>query len=178
MLNGPRASAFLTMVLISMYCDDSHWIIIFFFQAEDGIRGLYVTGVQTCALPISAAQPRVGRAGNCCSRLESHSRNHCAAENEIAKFPRLRPCCAKNHTMYSSSRLVTLCLSRVRLPASEKFERGEIGEGLMGPYTVVGFLPASQLLVERGQLIGVGLHFVEFLIVGAVGALHVGVQLR
>src|SRR5690349_22481060 len=25
----------------------------FFFQAEDGIRDLYVTGVQTCALPIS-----------------------------------------------------------------------------------------------------------------------------
>src|SRR5688572_32517520 len=27
----------------------------FFFQAEDGIRGLTVTGVQTCALPISAS---------------------------------------------------------------------------------------------------------------------------
>src|SRR6266496_5281253 len=26
----------------------------FFFQAEDGIRDPYVTGVQTCALPISA----------------------------------------------------------------------------------------------------------------------------
>src|SRR6266496_284820 len=26
----------------------------FFFRAEDGIRDLYVTGVQTCALPISA----------------------------------------------------------------------------------------------------------------------------
>src|SRR6266576_3433924 len=26
--------------------------LILFFQAEDGIRGLYVTGVQTCALPI------------------------------------------------------------------------------------------------------------------------------
>src|SRR5438270_6131714 len=26
----------------------------FFFQAEDGIRDLTVTGVQTCALPISA----------------------------------------------------------------------------------------------------------------------------
>src|SRR5204863_2503732 len=26
--------------------------VIFFFQAEDGIRVLYVTGVQTCALPI------------------------------------------------------------------------------------------------------------------------------
>src|SRR5438874_2005495 len=27
--------------------------VYFFFQAEDGIRDLYVTGVQTCALPIS-----------------------------------------------------------------------------------------------------------------------------
>src|SRR5204862_7990740 len=27
--------------------------LLFFFQAEDGIRDLYVTGVQTCALPIS-----------------------------------------------------------------------------------------------------------------------------
>src|SRR6266496_600804 len=29
------------------------FVSFFFFQAEDGIRGLYVTGVQTCALPIS-----------------------------------------------------------------------------------------------------------------------------
>src|SRR2546430_13234436 len=29
-------------------------ILVFFFQAEDGIRDLTVTGVQTCALPISA----------------------------------------------------------------------------------------------------------------------------
>src|SRR5256886_11541747 len=28
--------------------------MIFFFQAEDGIRDLTVTGVQTCALPISS----------------------------------------------------------------------------------------------------------------------------
>src|SRR5256886_11448699 len=28
-------------------------VIVFFFQAEDGIRDLTVTGVQTCALPIS-----------------------------------------------------------------------------------------------------------------------------
>src|SRR5438874_3780699 len=31
-----------------VYCSS-----FFFFQAEDGIRDLYVTGVQTCALPIS-----------------------------------------------------------------------------------------------------------------------------
>src|SRR2546430_8940271 len=28
------------------------WVCVFFFQAEDGIRDLTVTGVQTCALPI------------------------------------------------------------------------------------------------------------------------------
>src|SRR6266853_2505430 len=28
-------------------------LLFFFFQAEDGIRDLTVTGVQTCALPIS-----------------------------------------------------------------------------------------------------------------------------
>src|SRR5690606_40434777 len=28
----------------------------FFFQAEDGIRAFHVTGVQTCALPISPRQ--------------------------------------------------------------------------------------------------------------------------
>src|SRR5690349_25167699 len=27
-------------------------VMCFFFRAEDGIRDLYVTGVQTCALPI------------------------------------------------------------------------------------------------------------------------------
>src|SRR2546430_4242078 len=28
------------------------WKLVFFFKAEDGIRDLTVTGVQTCALPI------------------------------------------------------------------------------------------------------------------------------
>src|SRR5437870_10810448 len=31
-----------------------HILYSFFFQAEDGIRDGHVTGVQTCALPISA----------------------------------------------------------------------------------------------------------------------------
>src|SRR6266511_4903029 len=59
---------------------------IFFFQAEDGIRDFHVTGVQTCALPISGVavlahgqcdQPRrgdplseIGRA-SCRERVES-----------------------------------------------------------------------------------------------------------
>src|SRR5205823_10841602 len=41
--------------------------VLCFFQAEDGIRDKLVTGVQTCALPISAGAS-VGRAG--CARAE------------------------------------------------------------------------------------------------------------
>src|SRR2546426_5631730 len=33
--------------------------LFFFFQAEDGIRDYKVTGVQTCALPISDIGPRI-----------------------------------------------------------------------------------------------------------------------
>src|SRR2546427_6142884 len=41
-------------------------VVFFFFQAEDGIRDLTVTGVQTCALPIStttAATPNATAPG-------------------------------------------------------------------------------------------------------------------
>src|SRR5947207_12677525 len=39
-----------------------YFLFFFFFQAEDGIRDHCVTGVQTCALPISA-DPDVGAGG-------------------------------------------------------------------------------------------------------------------
>src|SRR2546428_1268634 len=45
----------------------------FFFQAEDGIRDLIVTGVQTCALPICGVwrEPQGGRAeGDADARAE------------------------------------------------------------------------------------------------------------
>src|SRR6266496_2464023 len=37
-----------------------YFYFFFFFQAEDGIRDLYVTGVQTCALPILLALLALG----------------------------------------------------------------------------------------------------------------------
>src|SRR3989449_4207738 len=42
---------------------DSLQALFFFFQAEDGIRDVAVTGVQTCALPISSLNTieRIGR---------------------------------------------------------------------------------------------------------------------
>src|SRR2546430_12569558 len=38
-------------IVVVLHIDES---LFFFFQAEDGIRDLTVTGVQTCALPICA----------------------------------------------------------------------------------------------------------------------------
>src|SRR3989440_6135571 len=46
------------MVCVVLTCALWLYLVVFFFffffQAEDGIRDLIVTGVQTCALPISA----------------------------------------------------------------------------------------------------------------------------
>src|SRR5690606_40086725 len=44
-----------------------HVVFLFFFQAEDGIRDFHVTGVQTCALPISRSSSGAGSGG----RVES-----------------------------------------------------------------------------------------------------------
>src|SRR5438270_9777390 len=44
-------------------------LCIFFFQAEDGIRDLTVTGVQTCALPISPGQSPIRLANRRLSAL-------------------------------------------------------------------------------------------------------------
>src|SRR6266436_1064518 len=40
-----------------------HWFFFFFFQAEDGILDVAVTGVQTCALPISLPTPPPEKSG-------------------------------------------------------------------------------------------------------------------
>src|SRR5205823_7949828 len=42
--------------------ESANGFYLFFFQAEDGIRDKLVTGVQTCALPISAAETRAALA--------------------------------------------------------------------------------------------------------------------
>src|SRR5439155_17187262 len=41
---------------LSVVLGDDASTTVFFFQAEDGIRDGHVTGVQTCALPISFAR--------------------------------------------------------------------------------------------------------------------------
>src|SRR3989440_7264307 len=46
----------LSSVVVVVVCALLLLCFFFFFQAEDGIRDLIVTGVQTCALPICRAR--------------------------------------------------------------------------------------------------------------------------
>src|SRR2546430_7611253 len=46
-------------VLLQHRFESQRVVSLFFFQAEDGIRDLTVTGVQTCALPIWAMRAEV-----------------------------------------------------------------------------------------------------------------------
>src|SRR2546425_12734652 len=65
-------------------------VIFFFFQAEDGIRDKLVTGVQTCALPISHGHPRRAEtAERTAPLLELHrhpvdAQGHCREHEEAA----------------------------------------------------------------------------------------------
>src|SRR6266496_6442297 len=53
-----------------------YFVFFFFFQAEDGIRDLYVTGVQTCALPIF-------------EREREYQREHRDADHDVGERERL-----------------------------------------------------------------------------------------
>src|SRR5204863_4013673 len=69
---------------------------IFFFQAEDGIRDLYVTGVQTCALPIFSREKRGGLEGGRPSSgaVEGCARRRTATFGAAALFSRDRSACS------------------------------------------------------------------------------------
>src|SRR2546429_5752114 len=79
--------------------------LVFFFQAEDGIRDVAVTGVQTCALPISPWErcrthsqtvdggrsledvvlTKKSAAGGSCGHVDSPLRRKLLAQSRIAR---------------------------------------------------------------------------------------------
>src|SRR5256886_11210626 len=66
-----------------------HARVFFFFQAEDGIRDLTVTGVQTCALPIFPEGARDGAVARAfptasTSEREQHQSRRVGWEREVA----------------------------------------------------------------------------------------------
>src|SRR5438067_6854355 len=65
----------------------------FFFQAEDGIRDRNVTGVQTCALPISS--PRPGDLANRADRTSLPARGGARSQHDRSLY---RPAPAQART--------------------------------------------------------------------------------
>src|SRR5437867_12948819 len=92
-------------------------MLFFFFQAEDGIRDRTVTGVQTCALPISRTPP-TARRPRCAVRRAAGS----------ARRPRHRlrhPAGGRTHATRSEERRVGKeCRSRLS-PEHEKKKNKE-----------------------------------------------------
>src|SRR5256885_3336600 len=84
--------------------------IDFFFQAEDGIRDYKVTGVQTCALPISCPRRRRRRRPVAVCRM-------CLVE--VEKMPKLQPACA----VYVAEGMVV----KTTTEQVGKYQKGEIG---------------------------------------------------
>src|SRR2546422_9641398 len=66
-------------MIVSDSCIVLSDVVFFFFQAEDGIRDVAVTGVQTCALPISLRFPRYASSTSCAVRGRNSSRNQARA---------------------------------------------------------------------------------------------------
>src|SRR6266576_1999450 len=85
---GEHSVGPLSSVLIAARTDPVIGIAALFFQAEAGIRDLYVTGVQTCALPISAARPR--SAGPVPPRCASRRRGTWARSGGAGRAPGAR----------------------------------------------------------------------------------------
>src|SRR5256884_5080782 len=79
---------------------------IFFFQAEDGIRDVAVTGVQTCALPIYAeSEPEP-------QRIVARSEVVCESCGPVPPASACRPAPARRseeHTSELQSRLHLVC---------------------------------------------------------------------
>src|SRR2546429_4476280 len=68
----------------------SKCVFFFFFQAEDGIRDVAVTGVQTCALPISEKLAKCRLAYPAGLRSRQHARDVPSLCSAFARRVRLR----------------------------------------------------------------------------------------
>src|SRR5256886_15527902 len=101
-------------------------VFFFFFQAEDGIRDLTVTGVQTCALPILSA-------GRILFHPLTGPEQHLvllALSQEPTQLARL----LVDHVPPSSSRLASRNRGRPNRSRSEERRVGKEGRSRWSPY--------------------------------------------
>src|SRR2546429_6961247 len=98
--------------------------LCFFFQAEDGIRDVAVTGVQTCALPISRRISR-SRSGVVLSTHRSAAR---CIKSDVAGWAAIQSMRSSSSWCRSSNRPTTIA-SR-----SEERRVGKEGRSRWSPY--------------------------------------------
>src|SRR5947209_11275310 len=101
-------------------CSMFLWFFFFFFQAEDGIRDIGVTGVQTCALPISRHYAQLLSCAACSQRWQIS-----------AAWRQWKPCCntrSEEHTSELQSRQYLVC--RLLLEKKKRLRRRIRGDGV------------------------------------------------
>src|SRR5438874_6984560 len=91
------------------------FFFFFFFQAEDGIRDLYVTGVQTCALPISILISRQQVSRTFCKPIDKVDSWYQQVQQEICS-------CTLKRSM--STRLLSTCKNS--LPGGRSYTKQQI----------------------------------------------------
>src|SRR5699024_11973262 len=79
---------FIYILFLDVYINT--YIIYFFFQAEDGIRDRNVTGVQTCALPISCRSSRTASPRSAWTTTWRSSRRPTTASSAEPRHPTIR----------------------------------------------------------------------------------------
>src|SRR6266496_5076283 len=79
----------------------------FFFQAEDGIRDLYVTGVQTCALPILLASGATESGATVHFADEAFDRGAIIAQEKVRVEPGDTPDTLAARVLEAEHRLLT-----------------------------------------------------------------------
>src|SRR5262249_56327440 len=98
--------------------------LFFFFQAEDGIRDWSVTGVQTCALPISPRQSRICGGAWRVGRKTKNSIRPCWKSRSSVNRSGRSPVCPRWQATRSEERRVGKeCRCRWAAECSKKKER-------------------------------------------------------
>src|SRR6266403_5008010 len=91
---------------------------VFFFQAEDGIRDLYVTGVQTCALPIYCSACHKRSSASCGSRARTSR-----LSEALCSCSRLAATCAPMYPVDPVRNIATLLRLSLFLQFGRSWER-------------------------------------------------------
>src|SRR5690606_30008645 len=130
------------------------FFVFFFFQAEDGIRDFHVTGVQTCALPISVVDGRMVFEVLVPEGAEVMARYRADFYAEAPAVTRHRVRAAdggEGHVWYVGTQLDQPGVTHV-------VRRALARHGLLGPYAEIEGLELATRVTPSGAVVDFLLH--------------------